>query len=264
MMKCQNCGAEYDAAMRACPYCGAENTELAQKELEDKLDRIHYQTKNLKNLPAQMVNRFTKRALKILPMILAVVLVGGLLIGTGKAIATYIDNKSEPARRQKHLEQLVTLADAGEYEALQEYMSKNQLYGGAYEEFRPLVYASYSFYFVDQCRECLEKGGIWRSTLGYTLMDASQEILEIDEALEKITFVYGADRALYAIRDDMMALLKEDLGLSEAEVEELFALCLETEDMENLEEKGKLFCEIGIKAVKRKGIHILEDDETLE
>lgn len=263
MYKCQNCGAEYEASLRTCPYCGTENAELAQKEYQEELARIDKKSGELPHLPRRIVNLWTGRMTRFLLITITAVLAAGILGAGGKAVYTYFSNKAEPERQERYLRELDQYIEAHEYEALREYMRQKDLYGGVYDEYWDICSASYSLDYVEQCREYLDRGGLWRSTLGWTLLEAAEGIQKINEKLESRVYVHGADEALISIREELESLLTEDLGLSEKELEDLFALYQSTKDMEISEEKWMLFCEAGMDAVTRKGIRVLEEDEFL-
>ena len=40
MIKCTSCGADYDASLRRCPYCGTATPEADEKEYMDKLEDV--------------------------------------------------------------------------------------------------------------------------------------------------------------------------------------------------------------------------------
>lgn len=264
MIKCANCGAQYEEQLRQCPYCGAENTELTEREYQGELDQLDRQTRELVHLPSYLVKLWTRRWGKALILLLFAVLAAGIVTAGARAVGVYIANRGEPARQQKHLEMLDSYVEAEDYEAIWDYLNKHDLYGGVYSEYSDIYFAAYPLYYVEECRSCLDRGGVWRDTAGWALMEASQGILDIDQNLDENTYIHGGEEAMQIIRGKLMSFLIEEMGLAEAEMENLYQLCRETETMEETQVKVQLFYEAGEKAMERKGIRILEDDEILD
>ncbi len=264
MIYCQNCGAEYEASLRQCPYCHATNEAVVEREHAQALEQIDRETKNLVHLPRQLVNRFSSRAAKVLAILVAAMLVAGLAGVAVRAVYTHIAQQTEPQRQEKHVAALDQLVEKRDYEGIWEYLSDHDLYGGTYQEYGDLYFASYALYYVEEFHEYMERGGIWESTLGWTVSEVSQGILDIDGYLDGTVYIHGVDVVLQEIRAQLMTLLTENLGMTKEELEQAWTLCEELAEEGDYEKRIARFAQIGVMAAKRRGIRILAEDESLE
>ncbi len=264
MIRCQNCGAEYENTLHQCPYCQAANEVAVERDHAQALAQIDRETRELVHLPKRMVERFSGRAAKLLILLVVAMLVLGLGGVAVRAIQTHVSQQTEPQRREKHLGRLDELVAARDYEEIWEYLDDHDLYGSAYQEYSDLYFASYGLYYVEEFRQYIERGGVWESTLGWTVSEVSQGLLDIDELLDGRVYVHGVDTVLEEIRTEMMTLLTEELGMTQQEIQQAQALCVELAEEENYEKRIEAFAQIGVTAAKRQGIRILAEDEVLE
>ena len=156
------------------------------------------------------------------------------------------------------------LVAAREYEEIWEYLDDHDLYESAYQEYSDLYFASYALYYVEEFHQHIERGGVWESTLGWTVSEVSQGILDIDEMLDGRVYVHGVDTVLKEIRTELTTLLAEELGMTEQEIQQAQTLCAELAEEEDYEKRIAAFAQIGVAAAKRQGIRILAEDEVLE
>lgn len=264
MIRCQNCGAEYEASLRQCPYCQGANEAAVEREHAQAMAQIDHETKELVHLPKRLVDRFSSRAAKILALAVAVMLVLGLGGVAVRAIQTRIAQQTEPQRREKHLAQLDQLVTAGEYEEIWEYLDEHDLYQSVYQEYSDLYFASYGLYYVEEFHQYIERGGVWESTLGWTVSEVTLGILDIDQMLENRVYVRGVDEVMKEIRTELVTLLTEELGMTQEELQKAKDLCVELAEEEDYEKRIEAFARIGVDAAKRQGIPILAEDETLD
>ncbi len=264
MIRCKNCGAEFDAGLRLCPYCGAANETAVKKEYEEALEEIEKKRRALVHLPKQLVRLWGKRWGRILLIFVAAVLAGGVLWAGIGGLLRWQADRTAPQRQEKHLQALEELASAEDYEGIWEYMRKNDLSGGAYSGYTDLYFASFSLSYVQDCRYYLERGGIWRSTLGRIYRQAAQGIWEIDSQLEEHIYAPAVEEGMQKIRAQLHTLLTEDLGLKETELEEMRILSRDTARKEESDALLEQFAAVGEEAAKRKGIQVIEDGESLE
>lgn len=264
MIRCQNCGAEYEGSLRQCPYCQAANEAAVEREHAQALEKIERETRELVHLPKRLVDRFSSRAVKVMILVLAATLVlglGGVLI---RSVYVNVSQKTEPQRREKHLAQLDKLVEARAYEEIWEYLDDHDLYESAYQEYSDLYFASYALYYVEEFHQHIDRGGVWESTLGWTVSEVSQGLVDIEELLDDRVYVHGVDTVLEEIRAELMTLLTEELGMTEEEMQQAQTLCVELTEEKDYEKRIRIFTEIGVTAAKRQGIKILAEDEVLE
>lgn len=263
-IRCKNCGAEFETGLRLCPYCGAANEAAVKREYEDALKEIEKQRRALPHLPKQLVRLWSRKWGRILLLLVATVLAGGLLWAGAGGILRRMSDQTAPQRQEKHLQALEELAAEADYEGIWDYLRDNDLSGGAYSGYMDLYFASFPLSYVPDCRYYLERGGIWRSILARTYRETAEGIRRIDEGIEQYVYAPAVEDALQKIRAQLYALLTEDLGLEEAELEELLALSRETAREYEDEALLERFLAVGQAAAQRKGIRVLDDGESLE
>lgn len=264
MIHCQNCGAEYEASLRQCPYCQASNEAVVEREHAGAMEQIDRETKNLVHLPGQLVRRFGSRAAKLLTLAVVLMLILGLTGVAVRAIRTHVSQQTEPQRQAQHVAALDRLVEARDYEGIWDYLSDHDLYGGTYQEYTELYFASYPLYYVDEFHGCVERGGIWESTLGWIVSEVAQGILDIDEYLDSTVYIHGVDVVMKEIRAELVSLLTEDLGMTTEEMQQAWNLCEELAQEEDYQKRVVRFAQIGVAAAKRQGIPVLAEDEILE
>ena len=225
---------------------------------------IDRETRELVHLPKRLVDRFSNRAVKVLVLAVVVMLFFGLGGVAVRAVQTWIAQQTEPERREKHLAQLDQLADAREYEEIWEYLDEYDLYESVYQEYSDLYFASYGLYYVEEFHQYIERGGVWESTLGWTVSEVTLGIMDIDQMLEERVYVRGVDEIMKEIREELITLLTEDLGMTQDELQQAKELCVELAEEEDYEKRIAAFAQIGVAAAKRQGIRILAEDETLD
>jgi len=260
-VSCGNCGAQYGADLRQCPYCGAENTVFIDREFRQSLEHIDRQAKELKHLPKQVAKLWARRWGRILFIGLALVMLTGILGAAVRAVGTWVSNKTAPERQEKHLAALDAYAADGDYEKVGEYLREHGLYGGVYGEYSDIYGVAYYYSNVEEFRSELEEGGVWPSSLEWTAWEVTEGILMIEEDLATHTYVRGCDAVLESMRADMRSFLLEELGLTEEELEQVKTLVRERgeEDGEDIADRMERCAIITREAAKRRGIHLYEE-----
>ena len=85
LIKCSNCGAEYDKNETKCPYCGYINEEGAEKEYMDRLYDVRDNLDVVDEAAAADYGKGYKRVLKIigLTLLILALIAGGIFIAKG-------------------------------------------------------------------------------------------------------------------------------------------------------------------------------------
>ena len=263
-IRCKNCGAEFDAGIRLCPYCGAANEAAADREYKEALEEIERKRRALPHLPKRLVRLWGRKWGRILLVFVAALLAGGVLwVGAGGLMRWFFD-QTAPERQKKHLQALESLVETEEYAGIWDYMRKYDLSGGAYDGFMDLYFASFPLSYVEDCRYYLERGGIWRLTLGRMYRQTAEGICRIDRQLKENIYAPAVEEGMQRIRGQLYGLLTEDLGLDETELEEMVSLSGEMAGEDGDEALWERFLAMGEEAAKRKGIRVVEDGESLE
>ncbi len=81
LIRCANCGAEFDAALPRCPYCGRMNVPAAEDEYMDHLEDIRTDLDDLEGLAGRKARERLKiSARKILLTVLVLLAAAGLIL----------------------------------------------------------------------------------------------------------------------------------------------------------------------------------------
>ncbi|MBR5502825.1 MAG: hypothetical protein IKV55_07310, partial [Oscillospiraceae bacterium] len=129
---CKNCGAPAEKEQRVCPYCGAENEQLAAQDQQAELQGIFARIAQLLHLPqraAQKAARFFARAGKWIAAV--------FLLGLAAALVfSALGPRMELKKQQRALQQLEELYAAADYEAvLQRMQELDHGYRAVYEKY---------------------------------------------------------------------------------------------------------------------------------
>ena len=246
MIKCINCGAPYKSKLAECPYCGRQNLKVANERFNRKIGDIVRERKDIEELPVNVVKKTRGR--------LWLVLLVGLIIATVCFIVyrNSLDEKtgSEEESKEanlKRFEKLLVDKKYGELELALE--SAGVEYDYYYNKYSEVVYTDkYRKRIVSYCEEYLEEEGRYRQEL---LDEVSPQLLDSIEGLmlmymENIydnvfslhdtvteslndTSRLGNDEYLREIYDEALAYVKEQIGLSDEQLEDIFA-CMEIKD----------------------------------
>lgn len=131
-MKCHSCGAEYDAALTKCPYCGELNYNSAEREYMDKLSDVREDLEDLEEVPAEEVRSQTsaqgKRILRIVrrtALILAAVLVVFFLITWWSNTSYERDTRADYLWKQENFPTMDAYYEAGDYAGLYTFIRES-------------------------------------------------------------------------------------------------------------------------------------------
>lgn len=78
-IKCQNCGAEYDANLVRCPSCDYENKVKAYKDYSDKISEINKERDDIEQIPDRVVKK-SRVGIVILVAAAAIVFIAGIVL----------------------------------------------------------------------------------------------------------------------------------------------------------------------------------------
>lgn len=117
-MLCPNCGAKLTGREPQCPYCGWEDPKQAEAGQRAALGGIARKTAELLHLPERVCRAILRWMLIVIGAALGVYLL--ILAGTG--IVTGYRQSHSYGNQQKNLEKLEAYYEAGDYEAMLEYL----------------------------------------------------------------------------------------------------------------------------------------------
>lgn len=218
-MICENCGAEFEENVHACPFCGADNFVKSKQEHEQTVSKIREEEQRIKALPKTVANKSTKL---LIFLILAFIVVG-MLIALIASVIGKLQVKGEyksDAALAVELEELYQNGDYEEiYELTKEVSSTNRSLG-KYTSVGTL-YQKYQ-YGSEQFESDLEVAKLFEKPEYLQSVTYFLSILYICEGLEEKGFVYDEDAAVYYFRDVATTFLKENMCLTEEEISTFF------------------------------------------
>lgn len=97
MIKCVSCGADYDAALRRCPYCGTATLEADEKEYMDTLEDVR---KDLEEYGSEG-SKELKRGLSKTVLIMIVILIAAAILIGGSIWLTGVSSRNDSQRKKE-------------------------------------------------------------------------------------------------------------------------------------------------------------------
>lgn len=137
-MICQNCGAEYEDDSLVCPYCHSENDREAQNQKQRMLGDYDREAaairEDMENFPKRTARKWTFYLLWCVGALFA----AGILITAGILIFGRASADSRYQAEREHLAKLESFCEAGEYDAMTEYLQAHELWSSAYEKYKQI------------------------------------------------------------------------------------------------------------------------------
>lgn len=156
-MICKSCGAEYSESSMKCPYCGTENLKEVFKQKKEILQSYDIEAgkirKEAEAFPRKKANQLTRMIVRVL---IALAVIGAL--GT---VAFILCGKLSVRKRyreqQEHLRVLEGFYEALEYQEMDAYCEKHDLYERTYQKYIEVVFVNHSYeYFIADMEEIQE------------------------------------------------------------------------------------------------------------
>lgn len=237
MKTCENCGASFDENLPKCPYCGALNEEGAEKEYNEKLERIRTKLDNVDELASEEFKAEAKVFLKVFLVTLLVVGILGLAIYGGRSAVGPVGTISNRAVVDKKIESIAEFSKAvkewnvlyaeGKYEEMVQTVNDNK------SKFSGELYSWEHAQFVNGYSEVLRTKEAFdrfdneekKSTYRYTEIVYNTIYLHylVDIASYKDRYTEKDAEVLREEYDSLVERLLEATNITEAEFE---ALCL--------------------------------------
>lgn len=137
-MICQNCGAEYEDDSLICPYCHSENEREAKKQKQQILGNYDREAaairEDMENFPKRTARKWTFYLLWGVGVLFA----AGILITAGILIFGQVSAESRYQAEREHLAKLESFCEAGEYDAVTEYLRAHDLWSSAYDKYKQI------------------------------------------------------------------------------------------------------------------------------
>lgn len=225
-MTCSSCGSEYDERLAQCPYCGSENEVFAKKEQRDYIVSYEKKIDELGRIPEQMAKRAGNKVMKIAAVLVAAFLVlAGIVWQTTRLRAVRALEK-----QQEQLERLEEYYQAGDYDAMGEYLDEVNGYGSSYRKYEQIeqIYSPY-----ENIRESAElhkkqmkqysphtmREDLAADSFIWDLKDCFRQLKKI-YMIETEDFPYGNEEKMYDIKEKYVEILKTELLLTTEEIDE--------------------------------------------
>lgn len=217
-MICKNCSAEISDDILLCPYCGAENQQVAQKEQQDYIEDYKVKKKNLKKVPDKVVKKTTKGLVYGAGIILGILILSMIVIFAFSGLT----KGDELAKQEKELAKLEEYYVSGDYETMSQYYQEVYNSGGSYEKYNRVssVYSSLDWH-IDMLKSDTE----YVKTIDLDAINVENHIewciapLSRIYEWEEMDFPYGEEEGALYVKEKYMDAFKTYMLLSEEEIE---------------------------------------------
>lgn len=226
LYKCLNCGAEYDPALIRCPYCGQENPEKAQEHYHKKITRLNTERRNLKNLPGAISRKVGSKFFLVILGLVLLVIIAGIFAYVGAQEKQKQEIKTQKNNAQ-HMEELLREKD---YEGLMKYSEEVGYAYLMYDKYDEVVdmyrrqtwlkedLANYLEPYESEDEEFLRKRKL--EDLAFVLVQWNS-LYRLGSEYTQDTARRGNEEYLQEILDESRELLKQQLGISEEDLDEI-------------------------------------------
>ena len=217
-MVCKECGAQFDENELLCPYCGAENFQVAKEQQDEYVKNYKRKKKEIKRMPEKLVKKTTKSMFY---------LAGGLFIGVILLLIVVtafskIVSSDMLARQEKELANLESYYVQGDYETMCNYLEKIDKRGGSYEKYNRIydLYRNMDWK-IQAVKDNLEYAKAIELDATYVAADLERclEELKTISEMETLQFPYGEKEGALYVKAQYMDALKNYAFLTEAEIE---------------------------------------------
>ena len=224
MIKCRDCGADFDVELPACPYCGSENVPASVKEQYEYLQEVKNRKVDLNSM-GKTASRTMNRKISAVALIAiaALLLFIGFYIGKQRA-----DSERKYEQKKLSIEQLEELYQKNDFQSMKEMLDENDmLYSSSYQKYTELARAYY--YITEGCKSIDSAVGMFeysqRSGYEYDMvssldfgLDWNFDGLRMLKSLEDAGYLNDEESGVEYIRDISYKTLKGTLGLTDEEI----------------------------------------------
>lgn len=217
-MVCKECGAKFDENELLCPYCGAENFQVAKEQQDQYVKDYKRKKKELKRMPEKIVKKTTKTMFY---------LAGGLFVGVILLLIVVtafskIVSSDMLARQEKEIAKLEGYYSKGDYEAMCDYLEEIDKRGGSYEKYNR-IYDLYENmdWKIEAVKENLEYAKTIEPDASYVAADLERCLAELAKIaeMESLHFPYGEKEGALFVKAQYMSALTDYALLTETEIE---------------------------------------------
>ena len=217
--ECPNCGADLPEETVICPYCGYENEKLAKKAYDEEMDELSEKhVDSIKTMPKKMMKKSTK--------LLIVFIVGLALVFVTTNVLRYISGtrleKLKYDNKQKMIEHLEELYQAGDYETMGDDFYDSNYFGDSFGKY---ANTAEIYYDVKFAKESLifaaesEKYSKDTEELSNYLRKSFWALIRVNDMRDK-GFIYGEGDAIEKLEADLISTMKETWLITDEEIKE--------------------------------------------
>lgn len=217
-MICKNCGGEYGNDLLTCPYCNAENLAEARKQQKEYVERYNRKTKEVRQQPV-------KEARMAVNLVVKIAVAGGamflFLLILGFVVSRF-SAASTLASQEKHLAKLEAYYQDGDYEGMDQYLSKVKgRHSASYEKYDRIAELHQRMKLdVEILKSDYEYGAqidLNRQNVAENLEDVFSRLQQI-RLMEEEGFVYGEEEGALYFREAYREALKTYMLLTDEEI----------------------------------------------
>lgn len=221
-MICRQCGAEIAEDILLCPYCGAENEEVAEREHKEEIEDILDKAAQLETRPEEIAGRMKTKVNKIGRY----AIIGLLLIIAGVFLVTRMIGDQSANKMKKELDTLEKYYEAREFDKMKTYYnSLEDTLGERYKKYRTVITHYDRFLCREQdlkeVKQRFENGKMSAGLLEVYL-DSVRDTLYIFWEAEEEGFRYGEGDGLLYLKEELHRMLTETTGITEEEYDIYF------------------------------------------
>ena len=220
-MICKNCSAQISETELLCPYCGAENAEVAKKQQQDYIKNYELKKKTLKKVPDKVVKKTTKWLLYGAMGTLALVILVFIVVMAFSGLT----NGDMMAKQEKEISVLEQYYVDGDYENMVKYLEKinsTNARGGRYEKYWRIagLYDSMNWHLegLENNAEFVKNIDLDASNTEDDLERCIAVLYEIHE-IKELDYPYDEETGVLYIEEQYISALKEYALLTKEEIE---------------------------------------------
>ncbi|MGN0130959.1 MAG: hypothetical protein ACI4AA_00805 [Lachnospiraceae bacterium] len=228
MMKCKECGADFDEHLAECPFCGALNYTGAEEAYLNHLEKIRDDLSEMADDSEEAYKKTMKKSTLIIIIVLCcLILAAGLITGLFFLFRSSLfptDNgdlqKAQMLWRNQYMDTLDEMYVEGDYDGILNFLNEHSgdegfsPYGWAHLDFMEVydTYTQFKAETQDPDKNDLEK-------MTWCLYDAAS----IDYATTQDFFEYTEEELelITSWQEETKTFYHEVLGLTDAEITEM-------------------------------------------
>ncbi len=224
LITCDNCGAQYSISEPKCPYCECENKIESARRFNEKLNNKRKEIHRISRWPDNVVRHVTKTlaiCVAVTVVLVTIIIIISMKMSAGSQSQTY-DTK------EKELNELESMYDAGDYSAITGKVRSERLYSGVFAKYSQISDVYYYKELAEQYFTELEEDTYgYESTLklyieyaltyGCIAVNNAQSYIDANDNFDN-------DDVLAQQRDQLLTSFKQQFKLTDEEIEHLLSI----------------------------------------